>query len=180
VHQLRPWLQRATGIELRDTVDMFCAKYSQGDTLLCHDDELEGRRVAFIYYLVPPAWGPEDGGALDLFATGHDGNPAEVARSLVPLRNSFVFFEVSPVSFHQVAEVLAADKVRLSVGGWFHGAGLPRPPRVAPAPEACLRCQDIPEEEFYSWLNPAYLGPEEQAEVLECRVPRYRCPSGAD
>ncbi len=31
------------------------------DTLLCHDDELEGRRVAFIFYLVPP-WHKEDGG----------------------------------------------------------------------------------------------------------------------
>ena len=33
------------------------------DTLLCHDDELEGRRIAFIYYLVPE-WVKEDGGRL--------------------------------------------------------------------------------------------------------------------
>lgn len=33
------------------------------DTLLCHDDELEGRRIAFIYYLVPE-WSQEDGGKL--------------------------------------------------------------------------------------------------------------------
>lgn len=32
------------------------------DRLLCHDDELEGRRIAFIYYLVPPSWSKEDGG----------------------------------------------------------------------------------------------------------------------
>ena len=31
------------------------------DTLLCHDDELEGRRIAFIFYLVPP-WEEQDGG----------------------------------------------------------------------------------------------------------------------
>ena len=36
------------------------------DHLLCHDDELEGRRVAFILYLVPP-WSEQDGGHLDLF-----------------------------------------------------------------------------------------------------------------
>ena len=30
------------------------------DHLLCHDDELEGRRVAFILYLVPP-WSEQDG-----------------------------------------------------------------------------------------------------------------------
>ncbi len=38
------------------------------DILLCHDDELEGRRVAFILYLVPP-WEVKDGGTLDLFST---------------------------------------------------------------------------------------------------------------
>ena len=38
------------------------------DMLLCHDDELEKRRLAFIYYLVPP-WDDKDGGMLDLFDT---------------------------------------------------------------------------------------------------------------
>ena len=38
------------------------------DVLLCHDDELEGRRVAFILYLVPP-WESSDGGTLDLYST---------------------------------------------------------------------------------------------------------------
>ena len=33
------------------------------DVLLCHDDELEGRRIAFIFYLVPE-WTKEDGGEL--------------------------------------------------------------------------------------------------------------------
>ena len=42
------------------------SKYEYTDTLLCHDDELEGRRIAFILYLVPH-WKKEDGGGLDLF-----------------------------------------------------------------------------------------------------------------
>ena len=42
------------------------------DVLLCHDDELEGRRIAFIYYLVPHSWQAADGGALQLF--DKDGN----------------------------------------------------------------------------------------------------------
>uniref|UniRef100_A0A1X7URD1 Prolyl 3,4-dihydroxylase TPA1/OFD1 N-terminal domain-containing protein n=1 Tax=Amphimedon queenslandica TaxID=400682 RepID=A0A1X7URD1_AMPQE len=29
--------------------------------LLCHDDELEGRRIAYIYYLVDPSWEKKDG-----------------------------------------------------------------------------------------------------------------------
>ena len=32
------------------------------DVLLCHDDELEGRRIAYIYYLVPLDWEEKDGG----------------------------------------------------------------------------------------------------------------------
>ena len=37
------------------------------DILLCHDDELEDRRVAFIYYLVPVNWTEQEGGSLDMF-----------------------------------------------------------------------------------------------------------------
>jgi Rps23 Pro-64 3,4-dihydroxylase Tpa1-like proline 4-hydroxylase len=33
-----------------------------GNQLLCHDDELEGRRIAYILYLVPEDWNQEDGG----------------------------------------------------------------------------------------------------------------------
>ena len=40
------------------------------DVLLCHDDELEERRIAFIYYLVPELWSQSDGGTLDLFDAG--------------------------------------------------------------------------------------------------------------
>ena len=57
-----------------------------------------------------------------------DHCPVEVVRSLVPKWNSFVFFEVSPSSFHQVSEVLSGSKTRLSINGWFHG-----PPTEYPA-----------------------------------------------
>ena len=43
------------------TKEIFCCLCISTDTLLCHDDELEGRRIAFIYYLVPE-WTKEDGG----------------------------------------------------------------------------------------------------------------------
>ena len=36
------------------------------DILLCHDDELDTRCVAFALYLTP-SWSKEDGGLLDLF-----------------------------------------------------------------------------------------------------------------
>ena len=46
---VKPWLEEATGIPLKDgSIDMFCAKYSHTDHLLCHDDELMGRRIAYM------------------------------------------------------------------------------------------------------------------------------------
>ncbi len=86
----------------------------------------------------------------------------------MPSRNTLAFFEVSPKSFHQVAEVLTRDKTRLSVGGWFHGrtetrAPLPRQPA---APET-VPPVDIGEEEFYSWISPTYLDPGNQLQIRE-------------
>ena len=60
-----------TGAELDDRLALFCARYDRSDYLLCHDDELEGRRIAFIMYLVPP-WSHQDGGLLELFNTGEN------------------------------------------------------------------------------------------------------------
>ena len=101
---MKDWLQQATGLELADSVDMFCARYDHTDYLSCHDDELEGRKIAYIFYLVPDAWTADDGGALELFETdGATGHPGAVARSLVPTFNSFAFFEVTPRSWHQAS-----------------------------------------------------------------------------
>ena len=35
--------------------------------MLCHDDELEGRRIAYIFYLVPHDWDKSDGGIVHIF-----------------------------------------------------------------------------------------------------------------
>jgi Rps23 Pro-64 3,4-dihydroxylase Tpa1-like proline 4-hydroxylase len=51
--------------------------------------------------LVPEDWSADDGGALDLFAS-ENGQPTKVSKSVVPSRNAFAFFEVSPASHHQV------------------------------------------------------------------------------
>uniref|UniRef100_A0A8D3DJS6 Prolyl 3-hydroxylase OGFOD1 n=1 Tax=Scophthalmus maximus TaxID=52904 RepID=A0A8D3DJS6_SCOMX len=129
----RSWLGDVLGVKLEPTVDISCAKYEYTDVLLCHDDELEGRRVAFILYLVPP-WQSSDGGTLDLYATDGNFQPQSISKSLVPSWNTLVLFEVSPVSFHQVSEVLSQDKCRLSLSGWFHGPSLERPPRHVEPP----------------------------------------------
>ncbi|KAK7913068.1 hypothetical protein WMY93_013279 [Mugilogobius chulae] len=144
------------GVELESTVDISCAKYEYTDVLLCHDDELEGRRVAFILYLVPD-WDKSDGGTLDLYKTDCNFQPTEISKTIVPSRNTLVIFEVSPVSFHQVSEVLSKDKCRLSLGGWFHGPSLDRPPRYIEPP--LRRNPHLPRDEtlLMEWVNPVYL-----------------------
>lgn len=49
-------LKRVTGVDctgLNSSVSLSAAVYGDGDHLLCHDDELQGRRIAYILYLVP-------------------------------------------------------------------------------------------------------------------------------
>ncbi|MBZ3889969.1 Prolyl 3-hydroxylase OGFOD1 [Sciurus carolinensis] len=123
----RTWLSDISKIDLESTIDMSCAKYEFTDALLCHDDELEGRRIAFILYLVP-SWDRSLGGTLDLYNIDEHFQPKQIVKSLIPSWNKLVFFEVSPVSFHQVSEVLSEEKSRLSISGWFHGPSLTRPP----------------------------------------------------
>uniref|UniRef100_G3TIM7 Prolyl 3-hydroxylase OGFOD1 n=1 Tax=Loxodonta africana TaxID=9785 RepID=G3TIM7_LOXAF len=164
----RAWLSDISNIDLESTIDMSCAKYEYTDALLCHDDELEGRRIAFILYLVPP-WDMSLGGTLDLYSV--DGaehfQPKQIVKSLIPSWNTLVFFEVSPVSFHQVSEVLSEEKLRLSISGWFHGPSLARPPSYC---EPLIpRSPHIPQDHeiLYEWINPTYLDMDYQIQIQE-------------
>jgi len=152
-------------------------RFGQTDHLLCHDDELEGRRIAYIVYLVPEDWEEADGGTLDLFAVDDKLQPTRVVKRLVPAWNSFSFFEVSPVSYHQVAEVISADKTRVSISGWFHGAPIARPPHPSEAPlfqyhghigPAAKEIEEIVEKDFSllaAWINPVYILRKAQEKV---------------
>ncbi|XP_076439977.1 prolyl 3-hydroxylase OGFOD1-like [Babylonia areolata] len=165
--QLLPWFRDVTRFPLNDKVDMFCSNYDYTDTLLCHDDELEERYIAYIYYLVPDSWCQEDGGTLDLFDTDDKGQPNNIVKSIVPAKNLFLFFEVSPGSFHQVAEVLAEDKTRLAISGWFHGPPVRRPPPYVEPPMPVSACGSIKDDEFFDWINPVYLSQDIQNEIRE-------------
>ncbi|KAM8894564.1 prolyl 3-hydroxylase OGFOD1 isoform 2-T2 [Spinachia spinachia] len=164
--RFRLWLGEVLQVELEPIVDISCAKYEYTDVLLCHDDELEGRRVAFILYLVPP-WQSSDGGTLDLYTTDSNFQPQSIVKSLVPSLNTLILFEVSPVSFHQVSEVLTKDKCRLSLSGWFHGPPLERPPRhIEPA---VLRSPHLPRDEtlLLEWVNPVYMDLSYQEQIQQ-------------
>ncbi|NXV78273.1 OGFD1 hydroxylase, partial [Atlantisia rogersi] len=164
--EFRAWLSAVTQIELEPTIDISCAKYEYTDVLLCHDDELEGRRIAFILYLVPP-WEKSDGGTLDLYSADEHLQPQQIVKTLVPSWNTLVFFEVSPVSFHQARSHLLFEKCRLSVSGWFHGPPLARPARCLE--DALPRSPHIPcdHEILYEWISLVYLDMESQAQIQE-------------
>ncbi|KAI5613873.1 prolyl 3-hydroxylase OGFOD1, partial [Silurus asotus] len=177
--KFRSWLSEVLGVDLEPTVDMSCAKYEHTDVLLCHDDELEGRRVAFILYLVPP-WNLSDGGTLDLYNTDEHYEPVSIVKSLLPCWNTLLFFEVSPVSYHQVSEVLTDDKCRLSLSGWFHGPSLQRPLRYT-EPTLPRHTHILTDESvLFEWVNEMYMDPLYQAQVQqefedtsEIRLPNF-------
>ncbi|KAM4630071.1 prolyl 3-hydroxylase OGFOD1 isoform 2-T2 [Polymixia lowei] len=153
--RFRSWLGDVLDVDLEPTVDISCAKYQYTDVLLCHDDELEGRRIAFILYLVPP-WQSSDGGTLDLYTT--DESKRRSSRDDRLRARSVVL---------QVAEVLSEDKCRLSLSGWFHGPSLERPPRHIEPP--IPRSPHLPRDEtlLLEWVNPMYMDISYQEQIQE-------------
>ncbi|OJT08001.1 Prolyl 3,4-dihydroxylase ofd1 [Trametes pubescens] len=115
--------------------DMSIVSYRKGCHLLNHDDVIGSRRVSYILYMPLPhyqGWQREWGGALELYPvrSSPDGVPepeAVPSKSIPPVWNQFVFFEVQPGhSFHSVEEVVVGEsedgRQRLSISGWFHAA----------------------------------------------------------
>lgn len=107
-----------SGIKLKPgAIDVSGALYEKIDYLLCHDDRLEGRKIAFILYL-SKSFTAADGGAL-VFLNSVSRHPTKKAIAYPPLQNSLMMFAVSRKSWHEVEEVLA-DKKRYTIGGWLH------------------------------------------------------------
>jgi len=108
------YMESITGLTLkRGAMDLAASLYEDTDYLLPHDDQLEGRKIAFLLYL--STMGKSVGGALGLL-----DKKLKTVKRIVPQFNTFAFFEVSPHSYHEVEEVLK-DKQRITLGGWFHG-----------------------------------------------------------
>src|SRR3989344_4683194 len=98
------------------SIDMSGTLYEDTDYLLCHDDQLEGRKIAYFLYLSDVD--KNDGGALNLFSS-KEGVPTDVGATILPKFNTFSFFLVSEKSFHEVAEVVR-DVQRIAISGWLH------------------------------------------------------------
>jgi prolyl 3-hydroxylase /prolyl 3,4-dihydroxylase len=111
------YMEKLTGLKLkRNTIDLAGTLYSDTCFLLCHDDQLDFRKIAFLIYLNDME--DDEGGSLNLFDS-ENNLPKSVVKKIIPKFNKFAFFEVSKNSFHEVEEVIV-DKQRIAIGGWFH------------------------------------------------------------
>ena len=195
--RFRNWLEDIAGYTkgtLSDTVAISASCYRDTSRLLCHDDELQGtivrsilppshlafniisagRRIAYALHFVKKDWATNtNGGGLRLFKSSSNGQPINDSGSIVqPKWNSIVFMEVSPISFHEVMEVInhenAVDSDRISIHGWYHG-----PPIIRPDPylDITLIYQPICKQAkkgrslLSSWISPQYLDIDTQKSI---------------
>ena len=113
------YIEEITGLHLQQgKVDVFGSVYQDADYLLSHDDLLEGRKIAFNVYL--STLGKKEGGSLNLFGS-RQGKPLKIEKKILPRFNTLALFEVSPISFHEVEEVLV-EKQRIALSGWWYDA----------------------------------------------------------
>ena len=109
-------IEEISGLKLKRKIDMAGSLYIDTDYLLCHDDKLEKRKIAYVYYLCD--FKEEDGAAFVLFKD-KNGRPWKAARKYLPKWNSLLIFEVTKKSWHEVEEVIGKKK-RYAIGGWFY------------------------------------------------------------
>ena len=100
------------------SIDMAAYIYGLGDFLLPHDDQVEGRVIAYSLHLTPEIT-EKMGGSLNIFKA-NDAGKSKLVDSIIPEYNSLIMFEVSDSSWHQVSEIMQ-DIQRLTVTGWYHG-----------------------------------------------------------
>ena len=113
------YIEKLTNIKLDKTqIDLHSLKLVNTNYLLCHDDDIGNREIAFIINLTKN-WKEEYGGKLEFFDS-INSEPTKVCKSITPSFNQFNCFKVTPgKSFHQISEVIG-DNERISISGWYY------------------------------------------------------------
>ena len=112
------FLEKITGLKFtRNKFDMHSLKLENTHYLLCHDDRVDTRKLAFVINFSD--FEEKDGGALEFFKMNLKTFEAEVFESVIPKFSKFNIFEVSEKSYHQITEVVSKKK-RVTIGGWYH------------------------------------------------------------
>ena len=110
-------MQKITKIKLKGKIDLFGSIYQDTDYLLPHDDQLSGRKIAFMFYLNDLE--EKDGGALGLYEVKNK-TPNKITAKFIPKAGTLIFFAVSDLSIHTVEEILT-DTQRITLSGWYYG-----------------------------------------------------------
>ncbi len=101
-----------TGTKLKKgKISVHSTVYTNTHYLLCHDDELDTRKIALMIYLTDMK--PKDGGSLRLFSKNG------MVKSVTPKFNRLALFKISDKSLHDVEEVYT-DAIRLTLGWWYY------------------------------------------------------------
>ena len=106
------------GVKSLSKIDLSAYVYGLGSFLLPHDDQVEGRVIAYSLHLTDIEMTDKSGGALYIYEANEAGK-SELVKTIIPEYNSLIMFEVSDKSWHQVGEILE-DIQRLTVTGWYH------------------------------------------------------------
>ncbi|KRZ17147.1 Tryptophan 5-hydroxylase 1 [Trichinella zimbabwensis] len=160
---VKEWFSKVTGIPLDDRVALAAQVYSHGHYLLCHDDRIGGRRIAFILNFTENSWTSDDGGLLELLECETEQYPMKVKHTIVPSENVLTCFEVVLQSFHQVSEIRSKTKKRFSIQGWYHGSEIEYPMNLRPLSSLYQLIDepiDMHDEDLKNFINSAYLDKE--------------------
>ena len=87
--------------------------------LLCHDDKVDSRKIAFILNL-SEHFTSKTGGNLQLYSSNSNKEPTTIKTSILPKFNQLNIFTVSDTSFHDISEIVEENKSRISISGWYY------------------------------------------------------------
>ena len=111
------YISDVTGVKIVPSkISIHGTCYKDTNYLLCHDDQLDDRRLAVMIYLNDMQ--KKDGGALRLYSQ-KGNNPKSLAKEISTKFNKLVVFLISKNSFHDVSEMLV-NKERLAIGWWYY------------------------------------------------------------
>ncbi|XP_015790015.1 prolyl 3-hydroxylase OGFOD1 [Tetranychus urticae] len=168
VDKLVPFMSYMFGFPLRkDKLTLSASKYSFTNYLLCHDDVYEDKRIAFVLYL-SKKWKKEYGGTLDFFGTNKHNDPTKPITSIIPEYNRLIFFEISPITHHQVSEVIVPEHDRITINGWFHGVFPPAKIIRDPEPQISeIRPANVSDDHIYidNWMHKMYFSKSRQMRI---------------
>ena len=85
------------GVKKLSNIDMSAYVYGLGSFLLPHDDQVEGRVIAYSLHLTDVEIAEKMGGALHLYEANNKGK-SKLVKSIIPEYNSLIMFEVSDKS----------------------------------------------------------------------------------